>query len=386
VVAEESPVLPCVLQGRESAVALPLPPSAPMTLVLSVWEHELAYDVNKTFLLEGVEFGFRIIDTPCDLCNSFSKNYRSVLLDDRIKVETQILKEINLGRYIVVDRALSVVSSLGAVPKSNGKVRVIHDLSRPHGGINKFGVNSSVKYSTLDDALKFVKKDSFLAKLDLSEAYRSVPIHESCFELTGLSWNFTDSLQKTYMYDARLPFGSSLSCMVFQSLSDAIIRMFERRGFSGISYIDDFLIVSDSEFECQCALQCLVDLIESLGLVVNWDKVALPSREMTFLGVSINCIDRTISLPHEKLLALKTLLVKWSNLKSCTKKDLQSFVGKLNWAARVIRGGRTFMRNLIDNIHTNMESHHFVRLTKAAKSDIAWWMVGVSRFHGHTPF
>ena len=135
-------------RAAESSSDYPLPPSSPMTLALPIWKLELTYDFNRTFLLEGVEFGFKIIDVPCELHDSFSKNYRNVLLDDWIKVETQILKEIRLGRYIVVSRTPSVVSSLGAVPKSGGKVRVIHDLSRPGGGINKFGVNSSVTYSS----------------------------------------------------------------------------------------------------------------------------------------------------------------------------------------------------------------------------------------------
>ena len=75
-----------------------------------------------------------IIDQPCNLHDIVSKNYRSVLLDDRVKVETQIIKEIKLGCYIVANSRPSVISSLGAVPKKGtNKVRVIHDFSRPHG-------------------------------------------------------------------------------------------------------------------------------------------------------------------------------------------------------------------------------------------------------------
>ena len=69
------------------------------------------------------------------------------------------------------------------------KVRIIHDLSRPVGGVNMYGVDSSVHYSTIDNAISFIKPGSYLAKNDLSEAYHSVPIHPYCHELTGLKWS-----------------------------------------------------------------------------------------------------------------------------------------------------------------------------------------------------
>jgi hypothetical protein len=68
------------------------------------------------------------------------------------------------------------------------------------------------------------------------------------------------------------------------------------------------------------------------------------------------------------------------------KKDLQSLIGKLNWCTKVVRGGRTFLRNLIDLLPNVKEQYHYVRLSAAAKSDIQWWIVGLSKFHGSTPF
>jgi hypothetical protein len=219
-----------------------------------VWRRELHGDPNETFILNGIEFGFCIIDRPCALNNILCKNYRSVLLDDRLKVETQIQKEINLGRYIVVPSPPAVVSSLGAVSKSgSNKIRLIHDLSRPDGGLNKYGVDSSVKYTRLDYALTLIKPDGFLSKIDLSEAYMSIPLNSSCFGLTGLQWIFEGQQETTYLYDARLPFGSSLSCRIFQSISDSIVRIMRRNGFVIVSYIDDFMVIADTKLECESA-------------------------------------------------------------------------------------------------------------------------------------
>jgi hypothetical protein len=260
------PRVPCLstLTGHPFEPSLASCPE--VTQCLPVWRMELEYDVNKTFILDGIQFGFKIIDRDCGVLRASCKNYKSALLDNHDRVELQILKEIRLGRYIIVDNPPPVVSSLGAVPKAGGGIRVIHDLSRPAGGLNKYGVDSGVTYATVDEALKMIKPGSYLAKLDLSEAYRSLPIHPLCYNLTGLSWTFTGVEDPVFLFDARLPFGSSLSGSIFQSVSDSVMRMYRRRGFRGISYIDDLLIVADTKLYCECAYKCLCYLFEHLGL------------------------------------------------------------------------------------------------------------------------
>ena len=83
---------------------------------------------------------------------------------------------------------------------------------------------------------------------------------------------------------------------------------------------------------------------------------------------------------------MKELINSWSSKSKVSKKELQQLVGKLNWCARVFFGGRSFMRNLFNLISKLKQSHHRVRLTKAAKSDISWWVVGLDCFHGTTGF
>jgi hypothetical protein len=168
-----------------------MPPPSLLTNSLHVWKQELAGDINESFFLQGVEYGFSIVDSVVELKDSLCRNDKSVLLDDRLKAEAQILKEVNLHRYIMVRKRPSIVSSLGGVPKKGtSKIRIIHDLSRPGGGLNQFCTDSAVSYSTVDDAVKHIKVGSYLAKIDLSEAYRSVPINPSCYDYTGLQWIF----------------------------------------------------------------------------------------------------------------------------------------------------------------------------------------------------
>ena len=54
-------------------------------------------------------------------------------------VQAQIVEESEEGRYNVSSEKPQIVSALGAIPKSSGGVRLIHDCSRPsasrYGGL-----------------------------------------------------------------------------------------------------------------------------------------------------------------------------------------------------------------------------------------------------------
>jgi hypothetical protein len=162
-----------------------------------------------------------------------------------------------------------VVSSLGAVPKGQCDIRLIHDLSRPNGGVNVLANDTSVSFVTLDDATSVIKPNGFLAKRDLQSAYRSVPIHPDDYNLTGLRGRFGEDEKFSYFYDSKLPFGAVKSCQVFQILTDALVCMVARQGMVAFAYIDDLLCLGDDEFECRRCYDTLISLIDELGLVVN---------------------------------------------------------------------------------------------------------------------
>ena len=61
----------------------------------------------------------------------------------------------------------------------------------------------------------------------------------------------------------------------------------------------------------------------------------------------------------------------FSGLPSCTKRDLLSLLGKLNFAASVVVAGRTFMRRLWDA--TLPELHYRITLTQSCRADLAGW-------------
>ena len=379
-------VIDPVVSRKKCAVREPISVTAPMTLCYEAWEKYLCGDDNRQYLLDGVRLGFSLFDENITPESFLCKNYRSATMDNYLASEKQIQLELDLGRYVVSLNQPECVSSLGAIPKTEGRVRMIHDLSRPHGGVNQYATDTSVSFATIDTATKMMSKDCYIAKIDLASAYRSVPIHPNSYHMTGLYWDFSDSGERLYMYDSRLPFGAAKSCKVFQSVSDAVVRIMRRHGYVCTSYIDDFLVIGESESICKEALDFLLKLVVELGLEVNWQKVSQPATVLVFLGVEIDTRKRTLSLSKIKIDELRLLLNKWTLRKTATKKDLQKLVGKLNWCARVVTGGRTFLRNLINCMVRVKQSNHHVRVSALARADIAWWCEALDVFHGFTGF
>ena len=157
----------------------------------------------------------------------------------------------------------------------------------------------------------------------------------------------------------------------------------------GVSYLEHFL----DDFitwgpplteECQHNLSLLMALCKELDVPLAWDKLDGPSTTLIFLGILLDTIKLELRLPAEKLQRLQAMLEKWKVYKHCTKKDLESLVGYLQDASKVIRPGRTFTRWLIDLLkanHTRPSTSH-IRLNVQARSDILWWHTFIQHWNG----
>ena len=359
-------------------------------LNVTEWLYELHDDPDFEFLSQGLIEGFNLVDEnvmpmPVECNNYVSATDVSV----REAVETQILNEIANNNYVICNKRPTIVSALGAIPKANSNdIRLIHDCSRPVGtGLNDFATKCSVKYQTIDEAVTLSTPNCFYAKVDLKSAYRSVNIHPDNYKLTGLKWVFKGESEPTYIYDKRLPFGARKSPAIFHRLTQAIRRMMGKKGHHNIIvYLDDFLVVAPTKQECSNSMNVLISLLRKLGLAINWKKVDDPCNIITFLGIQLNSVNLSLSLPEPKLMELKHLLDSFKSKVRASKKQLQSLAGKLNWACRVVRGGRVYLRRVLNLMNLLNLSHHKTKLSVSFLDDIDWWIECLDTFNGKCMF
>lgn len=139
-------------------------------------------------------------------------------------------------------------SGIGAVPKKNGKLRMIHHLSSPTGNSVDDGIPPrpfSLTYVSIDDAIDLSMSSPspmYLSKLDVKSAFRQIPVRKEDFPLLGIFW------QDQYYYEQVLPLGLRSSPAIFDSVARAVewIMHYQFSIRQLIHYLDDYLNVSSS--------------------------------------------------------------------------------------------------------------------------------------------
>ena len=114
--------------------------SCKVTQCVKAWKNILSNDQDKNYILDGIENGFYIVDQTENVRDVSGRNYRSILQSSVKHIaEAQILSELENQNNVICKDKPVIVSSLGAIIKDNGKVRLIHDCSQLAGlGVNTY--------------------------------------------------------------------------------------------------------------------------------------------------------------------------------------------------------------------------------------------------------
>ena len=172
--------------------------------------------------------------------------------------------------------------------KTPGRFRVIINLSSPDGHSVNDHIHrelTHVAYSSIDDAallMYHLGPHTLMAKLDIKDAYRMVPVHSENCRFLRVSW------QGQLFIDCQLPFGLASSPAIFNSVAEALEWILHKRGVNHIiHYLDDFLFLgAPGEVECERALWTAIQTCEELGVPLAIDKIEGPSTRFLFLVLS----------------------------------------------------------------------------------------------------
>ena len=107
------------------------------------------------------------------------------------------------------------------------------------------------------------------------------------------------------------------------------------------------MVIGTTRAECEQAYNNLLALLQELGFTISQHKLVPPMQWLTFLGAQLDTASCTMTLPAEKLAEFQAIVCNFLNKHHATKNQLQRLAGKLNWACRVVYGGRTFLRRVL---------------------------------------
>ena len=350
------------------------------------------YDpAQAQYLAVGFQQGFII---SCEIFPNapIPKNHKSATEHPSV-VDGKIADELRKGRiagpFIAPPFQTFQVSPLGVVAKKEpNQFRMIHDLSFPAGksiSENISKENTHVKYETLDDVIALVTqfgRGALISKADIENAFRIIPIRPSCYHLLGFSW------RQHFYYDKCLPMGCSQSCVIFESFSCAIQLILNNRGVNSMSHIlDDFMFVGPANsLSCQKHLDAFMDLAHELSIPIKHDKTCMPSTTCIVHGIELNTIKWQARLPQDKISKITEALITMSKSRRTTLHDMQSLIGMLNFACRVISPGRAFLRRLIDLTMGIAKPTHHIKLNSEARADMSALLTFIRAFNGVSMF
>ena len=364
-------------------------------LIITAWETSLAKHPDPTFrqfILTGLTHGFRIGFNRTQQLSSAQKNMFSAVKNPTV-IEEYLTKERAEQRLIgplPFPESLHI-SRFGVIPKGHtpGKWRLITDLSYPPGLSVNDGIDKnlcSMSYITVDmiaDIVASFGPASLMAKVDIQSAYRLIPVHPDDRPFLAVQW------QGDVFCDAMLPFGLRSAPKLFNAVADALEWCIRQEGVVHVyHYLDDFIVLGPpSSAQCLEDLQSLEAVCTSLGVPLAAHKREGPTTCLTFLGIELDSVAGVLRLPEDKLQRLTTILREWGDRKACTRKELESLIGLLNHACKVVRPGRTFLRRMIDLLTSTGASsiprqHHHIRLNREFRADLAWWRSFVQQWNG----
>ena len=178
------------------------------------------------------------------------------------------------------DFPLLCLSPIFVIPKKTGDLRVILNLKK----INVFMSGSTFPDGNTEcNSTGIAPLRIGAVSLDLKDAYLHVPIHPQSRRLLGFRFQ-----GKTYVYKV-LPFGLKDSPWVFSRLVATVIAHLRLQGIRIFYYLDDWLIVAESQSVLQSHLRTTLQLVQNLGFIVNLKKsVFTPQKMPVYLGASLD--------------------------------------------------------------------------------------------------
>ena len=254
--------------------------------------------------------------------------------------------------------------------------RIIVDLSYPDGGLNAHiqphifeGKEAVHNLPSVDAAVNTVSTmcpgDIHMSVIDISRAYRNFPVSPLDWPLLGLWWD------ARWSFDRRLPFGERMSSFAMQMAANFIVRALSAKNITAHMYLDDVIVISPTKTLADQHYKETLALLNELGLQIAIKKLQPLATRVTWLGITVDVANNTLSIPKDKLAQIKDSMAVASRRKSITRRHLQRLIGLANHLAKVVRAARIFICRLLAAIRA--APANYIKVTPHIRADLAWF-------------
>ncbi|XP_016519228.1 uncharacterized protein LOC103155683, partial [Poecilia formosa] len=243
----------------------------------------------------------------------------------------------------------------------------------------------SMQYATIDHAIKLIRlagHGTWLSKADITSAFKVLPIHPDFWRFFGVVW------KGAFYFAVRLTFGCCSSPKIFDSLSEALcwILINTYKLPYVIHLLDDFVVVTPPSSPPHSGLNTLTHAFSQLGVPLSEEKTVGPQTSLEFLGITLDSSSFQASLSSEKINRITLILSNFLLADKCSKQQLLSLLGHLNYAICIISQGKSFISRLLSKAASIHSLHGSLAIDRSCKLEMRLWHYFLSSWNGISSF
>lgn len=236
-------------------------------------------------------------------------------LFDQVKAQIDELVKSDVIEEVTNHYEISWISSMLAIIKPNGKIRLVVDLRGP----NKAIIKEPCGMPTLDSIISKLTGCTWFSTIDLTNAFHHVMLDKASRYVTTF-WTG----ERYYRYK-RLPFGLSSAPDIFQkALQDIVLRDCE----NALNYLDDIIVYSKSREQHKADLERVMLKLKKHNVKLNLEKCVFMQNSVKFLGFTMS--GDGVSIAQDKMEAF-TNLREPENIS-----EVKSYLGMLTFLERFV--------------------------------------------------
>ena len=301
-----------------------------------------------------------------DLPDKSNRSYPVNKKDSKI-LDEEIDKLVTKGVVVPCNHEHGeFISPIFLTPKADGGFRFILNLKKLNSSIEK-------KKFKMSSVLAMIRPNMHMAKLDIKDAYYSIPVKASDqkylkFEHNGQLFKFI-----------ALPNGYTEGPRKFSKVMKPPLASLRKDGVTSADYIDDLMILDRDPEQCLSNVIKTAKCLDKLGFIIHPEKsVFIPSTKIEFLGHIIDTLSMTVSLTKTKEDAIKSLCETSLDATEISIRNVARLLGKLVSSFIAVPYGRLHYRAL-ERFKTEQLRIHAGRfdrnitLPPEARHEIKWW-------------
>jgi hypothetical protein len=252
------------------------------------------------------------------------------------------------------------------------KVRICINPSR---SLNPRLLDWSFTYATVDEVVESAAPEAHISLIDYEQYFKQLPIDPRQHHLFGFAWD-------AEVFECIVcPFGVKHGPAHASTFTAVACDFLSAQGIRSVAYIDDIAIVSSTYQQALADRDKALAIFEELGLRVSPTKVTLPSQTPTFLGITINTVQRTLSIATDKLalyLDHITFLLERTRgtVRSIAAHEIHSLVGKLERVSSVFFTGKrhlALLRHGLPYVGGKQIAYGSIPITPGLRPALLWW-------------